>query len=134
MKDYYAKFGLYGHSGIDLVTTDKNDLNLYNRHNGIIMFIGWNGAYGNCIKIWCKELSILEYYCHLASFSKDIKIEKWLKERIYLGQIGNSGGSFGIHLHYGIYKVDESCNKLNTNMNDKTCIKGAVNPLPYLND
>jgi hypothetical protein len=61
-------------------------------------------------------------------------IEKWLKERTFIGQIGNSGGSFGIHLHYGIYRVDENCNKLNINMNDKTCIKGAVNPLPYLND
>lgn len=131
-KDYYKQFGLYGHNGIDLVPENKNDKSLYNVHDGIIVFAGWNGAYGNCVKVWCKELNILEYYCHLELINKEIILGKELITRMLLGIIGNTGGSFGVHLHYGIYKVDEYMKKLNVDKNDSTCIKGAINPLPYL--
>ncbi len=135
-KPYYkSNFGMFGHNGIDLVPHNiKNDKNLYNRHNGLIVFVGLNGSYGNCIKIWNKELNILEYYCHLDSIEKDLIIGKELSERIFLGKIGNTGGSFGVHLHYGIFQVDEKGNKINTERNDKDCIKGAIDPLPFLKE
>jgi murein DD-endopeptidase MepM/ murein hydrolase activator NlpD len=131
-EDYYSKFDLYGHNGIDLVPLNKKDLRLYNRHEGIVVFNSCNGGYGNCIKIWNVEKGILEYYCHLDYIHKDITLGKKIKKGTLLGKIGNTGGSFGIHLHYGIFKVDKNMSKLNANRNDKNCIKGAINPLLYL--
>jgi murein DD-endopeptidase MepM/ murein hydrolase activator NlpD len=130
---YWSNFGLFGHDGIDVIPHDiKIDKNLYNRHNGIIMFAGFDTGYGNRIKIWIKELGICEYYCHLEKIDNQIKEGLELKERILLGIIGNSGRSMGVHLHYQICKVDDKCNKLNTKQNDKDCIHGYIDPLPFL--
>lgn len=130
---YWSNFGDFGHNGIDIIPHDiKVDKNVYNRFNGIIVFAGWDTGYGNRIKIWTKELGICDYYCHLEIIDKNIKEGLELKEKTFLGIIGNSGRSMGTHLHYQVCKVDSKCNKLNTKKNDKDCIKGYIDPTPFL--
>jgi murein DD-endopeptidase MepM/ murein hydrolase activator NlpD len=133
-KPYYkSNYGMYGHNGIDIIPHDiKTNRDLYNVHNGEIMYAGWDTSYGNRIKIWIKELNICEYYCHLDKIDAYIKKGIVLKERTILGKIGDTGASMGVHLHYQVCKVDEKCKKIDTDRNDKGCIKGYINPKKYL--
>ncbi len=133
-KSYYqSNFGFAGHNGIDLIPHDiLTDKQVYNVHNGIVMFAGWDTGYGNRIKIWIKELGICEYYCHLALIESNIKEGVELKERTLLGIIGNTGASMGVHLHYQICQVDKNCKKLNTIINNKNCIQGYIDPTSFL--
>jgi murein DD-endopeptidase MepM/ murein hydrolase activator NlpD len=133
---YKSNYGLYGHNGIDLIphAFQEIDVTVYSIFSGVVMFADWDTSYGNRVKIWNKELGICDYYCHLATIDNKIKEGLEIKEKTILGIMGNTGISMGKHLHYQICRVDEKCNKLNTDRNDKDCMKGYINPSPFLKE
>ena len=51
-----------------------------------------------------------------------------IKERTYIGKMGNTGGSFGAHNHYGMSIVDDRCFRTNL----KNGYAGWINPISFL--
>lgn len=69
--------------------------------DGTVVYSGWNGAYGNFVKI--KHGSGFETaYAHLSKIyvSKGAKV----KQGDLIGAVGTTGRSTGPHLHYEMYK------------------------------
>jgi murein DD-endopeptidase MepM/ murein hydrolase activator NlpD len=93
------------HQGIDLVPTNTEDTN--------VRAIGWqkvikvsyqeNGAgnYVDCQSLWYKDIVIIKYF-HLKQFSK-LKVGDKLNHGDIIGLMGNSGHSFGAHLHLEVW-------------------------------
>lgn len=72
---------------------------IYAADNGVVVWAGWGGGYGNLVQI-SHGNGYTTYYAHLS--------EIWVGcgTPVYQGQIiglcGNTGYSFGSHLHYEI--------------------------------
>lgn len=86
------------HKGIDLVSNNKNILAA---DDGRIEFVGVKSGYGNCIII-NHQNGYKTLYGHLSKtgVKKGAYVEKGAK----IGVMGNTGNSFGVHLHFEIYK------------------------------
>jgi murein DD-endopeptidase MepM/ murein hydrolase activator NlpD len=80
--------------------------------NGKVVFAGWYGGYGNCVRI-AHANNFETLYGHLSRITVKVGQEVLLGQKI--GEIGSTGHSTGNHLHYEIRK------------NGK-----AVNPISYL--
>jgi murein DD-endopeptidase MepM/ murein hydrolase activator NlpD len=80
--------------------------------NGRVVFAGWYGGYGNCVRI-AHANNFETLYGHLSRITVKVGQEVTLGQKI--GEVGSTGHSTGNHLHYEIRK------------NGK-----AVNPISYL--
>lgn len=98
------------HTGVDIGVPQGT--NIYAAHAGIASFVGWNGAYGNEIKIAANSMFLSSYH-HLSQFK--VRVGQKVTEGQVIGLSGNTGMSTGPHLHFEIR------------------IKGKdVDPMPYL--
>ncbi len=72
---------------------------IYAADNGVVVWAGWGGGYGNLVQINHGN-GYVTYYAHLSQIWVDCGTP------VYQGQIiglcGNTGYSFGSHLHYEI--------------------------------
>lgn len=69
--------------------------------NGTVVFAGWFGGYGNCVRI--KHLNSLEtLYGHLSRI--DVKVGQKVEMGDVVGRVGSTGHSTGTHLHYEVRK------------------------------
>lgn len=85
------------HCGIDLVSKESDMI--YSVFDGEIVYIDYNGAYGNCIKIkndWGFEV----LYGHMNNFREDLKIGDWVTQNEFVGMMGATGNVTAKHLHY----------------------------------
>ncbi|MDQ2180307.1 M23 family metallopeptidase [Marinifilum fragile] len=74
---------------------------VYTPANGIVVKSGWNGGYGNYIKV--KHGNGFEtVYTHLSKVS--VKKGQKVKKGDVIGKVGSTGQSTGSHLHYEILK------------------------------
>jgi len=80
--------------------------------NGRVVFAGWYGGYGNCVRI-AHSNNFETLYGHLSRISVKVGQEVTAGQKI--GEVGSTGHSTGNHLHYEVRK------------NGK-----AVNPISYL--
>ncbi len=67
--------------------------------DGVIEYAGWKGAYGNLIIVNHGE-GVLSYNGHLSGFNCT-KGQKVIQGQV-IGYAGNTGYSFGAHLHYSL--------------------------------
>ena len=102
----YAKYGLVGHNGIDVVTEDHK---LYSPVMGEVIYLApdYSDGYGAYIKI--KSGDCYHYFCHLDYWCDELKVGAQVSVGQYLGVIGGSSLGvrfyFGAHLHYGVKPV-----------------------------
>ena len=94
------------HYGIDLVAEDEKG---YSRtdyilaiDSGTVIKCEYNNIGGNCIQIQ-NNAGIIYYYAHFRD-KLTFKIGDKIKQGQVLGYMGNTGNSFGAHLHLGIKK------------------------------
>lgn len=90
-----SRWGAF-HAGIDLAgrTGDK----VKAASSGRIIASGWKGGYGNMIEI--DHGSFITVYGHL---SKILLFKNaWVKQGTIIGLVGNTGRSYGSHLHFEI--------------------------------
>ena len=73
-----------------------------------------NLSYGNCVKIKHPN-GYYTLYAHLASV--DVKNGQWVKKGQKIGYMGNTGNSYGAHLHWEVRNTKDT----------------RINPTPYLN-
>ena len=110
-----AKYGAYrsstrSHAGIDIGTSGQKGWLVGFKASGTVIRAGDGGGYGNLVVI--KSGNTQYYFAHLARIF--VKLGPYNGEVI--GEIGNTGGNWPIHLHYEV--------RPNGN---------PIDPKPYLN-
>lgn len=113
-----------GHTGVDVVGKGGMTDIVVAHSGGKVVFCQkgqshnpgstGNASYGNCVKIK-HDNGMYTLYAHLADVR--VNINQYVSEGQDLGQMGNTGNSYGAHLHFEVF---------NTN-------NVRVNPEPYLN-
>jgi murein DD-endopeptidase MepM/ murein hydrolase activator NlpD len=77
--------------------------------NGRVVFAGWYGGYGNCVRI--AHMNNYEtLYGHLSRISVKVGQEVTLGQKI--GEVGSTGHSTGTHLHYEVRKNGKAVNPI----------------------
>lgn len=101
------------HKGIDLA--NATGTSVHSAGDGIVIFAGWNGSFGNVIII-NHGYGYKTVYAHL----KEIKTSKGstVRKGELIGAMGSSGKSTGTHLHFEVRFNDNQINPLNI-LNEK---------------
>ncbi len=91
--------GLYGgHNAID-IPADANS-NIYAPVAGVCVSAGWMGDYGNLIILRHENLGVYTFYAHCISTA--VYAGQAVNAGDVIGYVGNTGNSYGNHLHFGI--------------------------------
>jgi len=100
--DYWEVNG-QGHLGIDIAAGEG--AMVYAADNGVITMVqgGWNGGYGNVIMIDHGN-GYVTLYAHLSQINVDTCRGVYAGNLI--GLAGNTGNSFGAHLHFEVRLYD----------------------------
>ena len=77
--------------------------------NGKVVFAGWFGGYGNCVRIQHKN-NFETLYGHLSKITVKVGQDVTVGEKV--GEIGSTGRSTGNHLHYEIRKNGKPVNPI----------------------
>lgn len=119
----YAQFGLPGHEGVDIRAYAGTSV--YAVAEGTVITRGWDpDGYGNYIVL--DHGDWLTYYAHLSSFSVAFGAQVVAGQEI--GKSGNTGNSFGAHLHLSLkHKTDYY-----TDQNGTQWPRHYFDPTPYL--
>ncbi len=98
---YGADRGGVKHHGTDFVS-QVGDLNIYAASSGEVTIAAWgyNGGAGNYVEIWDGEHFVR--YLHLNNIF--VKVGQKVKQGDIIGIMGNTGYSFGTHLHLDVRK------------------------------
>jgi murein DD-endopeptidase MepM/ murein hydrolase activator NlpD len=76
---------------------------------GRVVFAGWYGGYGNCVRIEHKN-NFETLYGHLSHISVRVGQEVTVGQKI--GEVGSTGHSTGAHLHYEVRKNGKPINPI----------------------
>lgn len=128
--DYYKKFGLTAHEGLDLIPTGT-DWTVYALEDGVVVKDEDNarsGAYGVNCTIWHTSINKATQYCHMEFnlVENGMKVTKGQA----IGKMGSTGNSTGAHVHLNLFETDGSGTRLNKNNG----YLGGINPLPFLEE
>lgn len=131
--DYYKKFGLKGHEGLDLVPTGSV-WDVFALDDGVVVkdddIAGEPKAdvYGIFATIWHPALRKATQYCHLkVNF---VSNGQQVKRGDKIGVMGSSGNTQGIHVHLNLFNTDVNGVRLNKDNG----FLGGIDPLPFLNE
>lgn len=135
----YIAIGLKGHNGLDYQAPEGTPIMAM--HDGTVTYAGLDGSNGNLIVIKTdREFDYLDgqsyfktFYGHLQTGGFKVK----LNDKVKVGQVialsGNTGMSFGGHLHMGLKPVllnEEDWTWFNLEQNNG--YNGAIDPTLYL--
>lgn len=85
------------HLGYDLASLKNAPVEA--AQDGVVVFAGYNGIYGNCVVI-DHGLGVASVYGHLSTIA--VKEGQTVKEAETIGQTGETGLAGGDHLHFSI--------------------------------
>lgn len=132
-RKYYAKFGLIGHEGLDVVYGKWEEIpKVLSTYDSIVVKVhnANTGAYGRYVTLWVPELNMAFQYCHLASVWV-VQNQEIVKEQA-IGVMGGSanGKEIGVapHVHINGIPVDS---KGYRNGDFRNGYGGNVDPEPY---
>jgi prefoldin subunit 5 len=130
-EEYYKKFGLKGHEGIDLIPTGTV-WDVLSLADGVVVLdddsVGsvTSDPYGKIVTIWHPKLNLATMYCHLEQ--NYVTHGQTVAKGERIGTMGKTGNSTGPHLHLNVFQVDETGVRLNRNNG----YNGGIDPLPLL--
>lgn len=75
--------------------------------NGRVVSAGWNGGYGNCVRV-AHANGFETLYGHLSRIT--VKVGQELSVGDKVGEVGSTGRSTGAHLHYEVRKDGKPIN------------------------
>lgn len=129
--DYYKKFGLKYHEGIDLVPTGTV-WDVLALEDGVVVKDQddpiQGKAYGNYLTIWHNKINKATQYCHLKE--NYVKLGDIVKVGDKIGLMGRTGNVTGAHVHLNLFQTDD--NGIRLNKDNGTL--GGIDPLPFLNE
>lgn len=96
------------HRGVDI--SNSVGTKIYASGNGVVIESKYGYSYGNYILIQHKD-GFKTRYAHLSK--RLVKVGDEIKQGDLIGLMGNTGTSYGSHLHYEIYYYDKLINPLN---------------------
>ncbi|MGM7679330.1 M23 family metallopeptidase [Microbacterium sp. A94] len=86
------------HYGVDLANGCGTPI--FAAQSGTVDYAGWNGGYGNYVRIQHGG-GVGTGYAHINSFA--VSWGQWVNAGQIIAYAGNTGNSFGCHLHYEVY-------------------------------
>ncbi|MHC0039352.1 peptidoglycan DD-metalloendopeptidase family protein [Pseudoneobacillus sp. C159] len=95
------------HKGIDIAR--PNDRTIKTVDNGVVVFAGWDGGYGNKIVV-DHQNGYRTVYAHLSSI--EVNVGQTVPKGSQIGVMGSTGDSTGVHLHFEVYKNGSLVNPL----------------------
>jgi murein DD-endopeptidase MepM/ murein hydrolase activator NlpD len=108
--DYYGKFGLPGHEGIDMRAPLGQEIVAV--WDGEVARVGWHKAYGNHIRLnhfidypGGENVHLESIYAHFAHPS-DLRVGDKVRRGEVIGYADSTGNSSGHHLHLGVKQFD----------------------------
>jgi murein DD-endopeptidase MepM/ murein hydrolase activator NlpD len=93
------------HPGIDF-QGNKGDMAKCTA-NGRVVFAGWSGGYGNCVRVQHAN-GFETLYGHLSRITVKVGQDVAVGEKV--GEVGSTGHSTGTHLHYEVRKDGKPVN------------------------
>lgn len=118
---YHSSQG--GHNGIDISAAVNTDV--YAAAPGKIVYAASMGARGNTIIVEHSignGYSYYSYYQHLNSFTKT---SGSVSAGTVIGKVGNTGGNYGYHLHFGIVRGASSLGSSALSLESKGWLIGS---------
>jgi hypothetical protein len=139
---YYGQFNLPGHDGVDVEAPEGSPI--YSVSGGVVIRVHTNPDthnYGIHVRVQHRD-GWKTIYAHLSRIGDGIAQNQVIGEGRIVGYSGNTGNSFGAHLHLGLKKdgetyVDQNGNAWPFNLHDPTqflrplcpaCFEPAVPP------
>jgi murein DD-endopeptidase MepM/ murein hydrolase activator NlpD len=83
--------------------------------DGVVDFIGRNGAYGKYIRIRHNS-SYKTAYAHMSGFKRGLKQGDRVKQGDTIGYVGTTGRSTGPHLHYEVLENGKQRNPMSVKL------------------
>lgn len=138
-KDYYKKYGINGHNGLDLKAYHGQPV--YAAHDGDVVYAGMDAAEGYGVVLRTHEPK--EYDGGIAYFKSiywhliktiPVKVGQKVKAGTLIGFADNTGASSGDHLHFAIKPQSRGENDWTwDNVEQNNGFNGAIDPTPYFN-
>lgn len=135
-EDYYKKWGLKGHEGLDVTPLNSlKNIKKERRFKSLpyegkvvkdIDMASKGGNYGNTFTIWYPHINEAWQYCH--NSENEVFIGQALGPSTYIGYMGGTGNTNGDHVHINRFKVDDNGYRLNRDNG----YLGGIDPLPLL--
>ena len=118
------------HSGLDLAPT-TDDHNIYAPMNALVIAVGYNDVWGNFFVLLNERTGREVGFAHCESVA--VNVGESVKLSKVIGVVGNTGNSFGIHLHINTNKPGETSivSGHNTMIESK---RRCEDPLPLFKD
>lgn len=91
------RWGTY-HRGVDIGAPHGTPV--IAADSGMVIFAGWNGGYGNLVKI-AHGSNMQTWYAHLSEFA--VSTGQEVKKGDVIGYVGSTGRSTGPHLHFEVH-------------------------------
>lgn len=88
------------HTGIDITGGGAYGRTIVAADSGTVVQAGWNGSYGYCITIQHSG-GLRTLYAHCSSVG--VSVGQYVYQGQPIGRVGNSGYSFGAHLHFEVH-------------------------------
>lgn len=88
------------HTGIDITGGGAYGRTIIAADAGTVVQAGWNGSYGYCITIQHSG-GLRTLYAHCSSVG--VYVGQYVYQGQAIGRVGNSGYSFGAHLHFEVH-------------------------------
>lgn len=101
-----------GHNGLDMAA--PKGTTIVAAADGVVLFAGYNGGYGNTVMIK-HNAEYTTLYGHIRNGGIKVSVGQSVKKGQKIAEVGSTGRSTGNHVHFTVYKNDV-----------------AVNPMPYL--
>ena len=134
----YIAIGLKGHNGLDYHAPEGTPIMAM--HDGTVTYAGLDGSNGNLIVIMTdrmfdykdSEAYYKTYYGHLQTGSFKVTAGQKVKCGDVIALSGNTGMSFGAHLHAGCKPVQKGENDWTWYNLDTSGYNGAIDFTPFL--
>ena len=95
------------HTGLDIGCVSGSPI--YAAHDGVVEFSGWNGVYGNEVRVRYNDALLTSY--HHMSRTAAYKGDRVSAGKV-IGYIGSTGQSTGPHLHFEVRVNGEAVNPM----------------------
>ena len=92
---------------------------------GVVVFKGWKGGYGNYIKIRHHGTGYETAYAHCKSFARSVGVGTRVHQGQIVAYVGSTGRSTGPHLHYEVIKNGKYVNPMTITLPPAKNLEGA---------